>query len=954
VDESRSLTAHLDDLAALRGLARSLLRDAALADDVVQEASLAAVRRNESERDGRLGPATRGYWASVVRHLAAKFTRAAHRRVERERAAARTESLPSTDQVAQRLALNRALLGSIEALPPPLRDVVIRRWFDRQKPQRIAQELGVPLATVKTRLQRALARLRGQLRDEWGDDALAGLVLLARPSMPTSLAAPTTGAIVMATKLKSAVLAGIAVALLVGTWKWTHDGRETPPARTETRESATAAVDHSRGATPEPARTTELPRAAPKPARAEDPRRFASLRGIVIGPDGRPFAGARVDLVRKVAGDLPLHPFLRSGLAEKRVSTTSAADGTFEFADVRRGLASSLEASAPPDLLGRTPAGILAGDPATITLEHQASLRGVVRETSGTPVGDATMTVGLVGSENLELLRRAATDASGRFTIDGLLPGPVNVRAFTPAGDFPTPQRVELREGGATELEIVVGDAVAIEGVVLDADDDTPVAGARLFESFYSGTEPVAVTDEAGRFRIRSASPWPSNVLMFVQARGYGVRDFVAPAPSTSTSTIEVRLVAGRAIRGRVLDPDGAPAVDAVVAVICGQTLANRTLHLSNEQLVTRSRADGTFVLADVDPKADHLLQLHHEECADFELEVLGDENKRGDLDLGDLQLRRGAMVSGCVVDEHDQPVPHARIEIAPDDAPPVELHARFRAQFFAHSRQRETVTRRDGSFAFGSVTPGRWTARARLFGRSGDQAATFEVTGDEVLEDVRIVMTESFSISGRVVDSEGRVVPGVWVEARRSWASIGTRRAVPGDVAARDATVDQQPAGTDGTFRLSGLDAGTYRVVASVPGRQSDRPRAFAPATIDSVSAGTTDLALVMKDAVPIAGCVMRADGSAAAGADVIAHDDAGAEMPRIECDLSGRFELLVAKGTTWRLEVFGPIETPDSFEVPAPPRPKRASDRKPDVIVQDVAAGRTDVTVRLPGSTE
>jgi hypothetical protein len=67
------------------------------------------------------------------------------------------------------------LVAAVEDLAPDYRDVVVRRWFDGQKPQRMAEDLDVPLATVKTRLRRALAQLRARLRREWGD-GVAGML----------------------------------------------------------------------------------------------------------------------------------------------------------------------------------------------------------------------------------------------------------------------------------------------------------------------------------------------------------------------------------------------------------------------------------------------------------------------------------------------------------------------------------------------------------------------------------------------------------------------------------------------------------------------------------------------------------------------------------------------------------------------------------------------------------
>jgi len=119
---TRSFEARLDEMAGMRRLARSLLRDDSLADDVVQEAALAAWRR---ESEG--GALPRSWWAAVVRNVAAKVKRSRERRMERERAAATRETQPGADAVARRLALHRAVVAAVEQLVPEQRDVVVRR-----------------------------------------------------------------------------------------------------------------------------------------------------------------------------------------------------------------------------------------------------------------------------------------------------------------------------------------------------------------------------------------------------------------------------------------------------------------------------------------------------------------------------------------------------------------------------------------------------------------------------------------------------------------------------------------------------------------------------------------------------------------------------------------------------------------------------------------------------------
>ncbi|MEW6745141.1 MAG: sigma factor [Planctomycetota bacterium] len=88
----------------VRALARSLVLDDALTDDVVQQAWLAALRSPP-----RAGRGLRGWLATVVRNTARTLRRDEARRRSREQAAARPETLPSTAELVEeaRVVLDR-------------------------------------------------------------------------------------------------------------------------------------------------------------------------------------------------------------------------------------------------------------------------------------------------------------------------------------------------------------------------------------------------------------------------------------------------------------------------------------------------------------------------------------------------------------------------------------------------------------------------------------------------------------------------------------------------------------------------------------------------------------------------------------------------------------------------------------------------------------------------------
>jgi len=166
----------------VRNLARALLSDAHLAEDVAQEAWL----RWHTRGAGAANP--RAWLARVVRNLSANATRERGRRAAREEAAARPEPLRVGDEEAAEAETLRTLVEAVLALEPLLRDTLIGRYFRGLDARTLARESGTPEPTVRDRERRALAELRRRLDGRFGDRRAWGLALagFARPT-PSSL-----------------------------------------------------------------------------------------------------------------------------------------------------------------------------------------------------------------------------------------------------------------------------------------------------------------------------------------------------------------------------------------------------------------------------------------------------------------------------------------------------------------------------------------------------------------------------------------------------------------------------------------------------------------------------------------------------------------------------------------------------------------------------------------------
>src|SRR5436190_5021937 len=202
-------------VAALRRLAQGLLYDRHGAEDVVQEAWLAALRARP--------PATMlgGWLTEAVKRLARNRRREESRRAKREQAVARTEAQPGAGERAAQLEVLHRMLDALAALEEPYRSAVMLRFLDDLPPRAIAQKLGVPVNTARTHVRRGLERLRRDLDGERGQgrqEFLAALVPFVG-RMPWSVVIGGTTRPLVAVK-RSASLAmkspiGIAACILI-------------------------------------------------------------------------------------------------------------------------------------------------------------------------------------------------------------------------------------------------------------------------------------------------------------------------------------------------------------------------------------------------------------------------------------------------------------------------------------------------------------------------------------------------------------------------------------------------------------------------------------------------------------------------------------------------------------------------------------------------------------------
>jgi len=155
---------------AAYGVALRVTAQPALAQEVVHDAFLAMWRAPEAYDPAR-GP-FRGFFLALVHHRAVDTVRREDRMRKRGERVANLEPLTDEDVAeevvggAELAERRREIQSALGELPPEQRTVLEMAYFGGRTQAQIAEELGIPVGTVKTRTFAALRKLRRALLGE--------------------------------------------------------------------------------------------------------------------------------------------------------------------------------------------------------------------------------------------------------------------------------------------------------------------------------------------------------------------------------------------------------------------------------------------------------------------------------------------------------------------------------------------------------------------------------------------------------------------------------------------------------------------------------------------------------------------------------------------------------------------------------------------------------------------
>jgi protocatechuate 3,4-dioxygenase beta subunit len=520
-------------------------------------------------------------------------------------------------------------------------------------------------------------------------------------------------------------------------------------------------------------------------------RRGAPVSGIVLGPDGRPVANAKItmsqtqdrrDMLAMIDGVRTLRARLRTSSDDSgqwRIDVVAAGSYSVE---------ASTETLGPTDELTLELDGKTAKQGIVVRVDPNSELVGTVVDSTGRAVAEAD-----VEARSGKRRERAETDTSGRFVFRAIRHGDWEVSAGE-GQRASTATKVALGRHGRAEVRLVLEPA-SIAGIVVDTDGQ-PVFGIRVIAEQRKDGELVDLeserTDANGRFEFDSLNPGEYSVAVVSEHRSSRSRARGSELTvRTGTQDAKIVLPKPPLLSGRVV-LDGKPVSHFGVSVT-----DTPKARFFGRPVNTRA-ADGRFALRDFEPGTwTVVIQAEgtaRTTIADVQLEA------GRTTDLGDVALTRGQRITGRVRDGRGAPIAGATVRVGSR-----VLRGQRDAVDQAFAGIHEVTTDSSGAYRIEGVTAdGRATIVAHHPQHGGALPQTIP-SGDATID---FVLVDSGEIHG-TIDGDARGLYSVSASHLATGAELRT-------------TVDR-----DGSFVFQHVPPGEYQVGSTIvlPGRVPPLP---------------------------------------------------------------------------------------------------------------------------------
>ena len=368
-------------------------------------------------------------------------------------------------------------------------------------------------------------------------------------------------------------------------------------------------------------------------------------------------------------------------------------------------------------------------------------------------------------------LVRAAAD--GRYRIDGVAPGPVQIEAIGPRGAGLAIGSTHVTSGAIARGDLVLRRSAVASGVVLDDRTGRPLAGVRV-RALRSLGDPAGMvtalvrdpalgqfetaTDEQGRFRLQRVRA--SKLTLVADLDGYASATVPVTPGDRGAISAELRLTPRAWRTGRVVGPGGSPVPFARVAVD------------STDAVV--ADAEGRFTVS-VPPVPSVRLTAGGAGLAGSAV-VAGEDGE------GDIRVERAVAVRGRVVSPEGDRLGGVVVRVRRIDLEPPGPLATL-------------ATDASGAFAIADLEPGRYELALTQPGRAPRVLGPVDLTSARDLQ--ALTLDPARTITGLVTGASGAPVSGAIVFAHGAHhdTSVTTdadgRFEIDGFAAADEVTLD-------------------------------------------------------------------------------------------------------------------------------------------------------------------
>ena len=792
----------------LRRVARALVRDANLAEELVQDAWVAGLGSKRTDL------ASRPWLRGVMRNRAFSFFRSGNLRKERESDHGDAELAPSTDEVVAQLQIHERVAQAMKNLEEPYRSALYLRFTMGLSLRETGRRIGLAPSSTKMRIEAGLERVRVQLdsayegdRDAWAlavvPWAKLPMPLLSLPMALVSLFAVPSLAVasIFAIRaldpqptpslsiLDSPGVEAPSVARALVTGKSPTSIRSTPELRLRPKIESTASFA---------AATTPL----------EDE---AQISGRFTLSNGLPAAGATWTLRGRAANSQRV---MDHGLPEDWVDPSGVldAEGDLHVAfHSPLAFQYDLTIEHPGHVKVRWSKGTVeageAIDLGLVALRAAGKITGSIVDPSGTALGNRVWNVS--GHEKAAPVGNgmASTRVNGTseigsalFELEGLPAGPVALKIYDKQMGWMDGPLVSVVAGQTVDAQFVV-DAV-------DTFANAVVARVRL-QAFYGAPDPepsrVWLVSPNGDRRQAHSLASRSNSYIFPDV-GPGEFTLEVDDPRTLTwsqggvragDCVESNLVGGAAVRFDVRSSSGVPMDEYGVDL----RFDHVTFLPNRYRVVSEGGALPEGLLAGLLP-GDYTFTLSHEDTqAVHRVEgLLAGETRNVEIVLQELRS-----MTGTVSSSGGEALPDTLVRVV---APANEGDSSDSFIMGPHSmashqetRRRElsrTVTGANGGFELPVPTNGPWLIIAGE--EPGPRAECAIVEGpDGSLMPVALTLDYGAKIQGTLALPEG-----LWTQ---SWQVLFLRTGppVPGV-----GPMTGAPSAPDGSFVFASIPAGT------------------------------------------------------------------------------------------------------------------------------------------------